>query len=196
MPPHFRPLAAAALVACGVLAPLGARAQEAAAAPGLPAGVRVIRDVMDEVKLPDGSSAVWHIVTTYDPASGETVRTITDASGAVVERTVRVGTLMAPSAAEVAAGEALVRADTDVARLIAAARQPVVQGGFILLREEGHPCGPGSRCLQYDVVDVNESAREVQRIRYVVVDLRTNRVISNDFDPVTEGNLANPLHRQ
>jgi hypothetical protein len=195
MPLLFRPLAAAALVVCGVLAPLGAHAQEAAA-PGLPAGVRVIRDVMDEVKLPDGSDAVWHIVTTYDPASGETVRTITDASGALVERTVRIGTLMAPSAAEVAAAEALVRADTDVARLIAAADQPVVQGGFILLREEGHPCGPGSRCLQFDVVDVNEAAREVQRIRYVVVDLRTNRVISNDFDPVTEGNLANPLHRQ
>ncbi|HLA63307.1 MAG TPA: hypothetical protein VK610_02690 [Rhodothermales bacterium] len=193
--PVLRPLAIAALLVSGALAPLCAQAQDAAA-PGLPVGVRVIRDIYDQVKLPDGSEAVWHIVTTYDPGSGESVRTVTDASGAVIERTVRVGTLMAPNAEEVAAAEALLRADPELSGLIAAADEPVVQGGFILLREEGHPCGPGSRCLQYEVVDVDAATRQVELIRYVVVDLRTGRVVSNDFDIANEGNLANPLHRQ
>ena len=179
---------AAVLAAAGLTAP-GAAAQNAAT-------VRVLQDLIDEVKLADGSTARWRIVTTYDPASGETVRTVTDEAGRLVERTTRVGTLAAPTPVEVAEAEALVRADAEVAALIAGAEQPVVQGGFVLLREEGHVCGPGSRCLQFDVVNVDEAARRVERLRYVVVDLRAGRIVSNDFDPAAEGNSVNPLHQQ
>jgi hypothetical protein len=183
--PRAPGLAALALAVLGVAAP-AARAQNAATE------AYVIRDYVDDVKLADGSTARWHVVLAYDPVSGETVRTVTDEAGRLVERTANVGTLVAPSAEEVAAAEALVRADAEVAALIAAAPQPVVQGGFVLLREAGHPCGPGSRCLQFDVVNVDEAARRVERLRYVVVDLRAGRVVSNDFDPVTQGNVRRP----
>jgi hypothetical protein len=183
-PPRFTlALLALALATIG-LAP-GAFAQNAANA-------TILRDYVDEVKLDDGSTAQWRVVVAYDPASGETIRTVTDESGRVIERTTAIGTLARPSEDEVARGEALVRADPEVAELIAAARNPVVQGGFILVREAGHPCAPGSRCLQYDVADVDEAARRVERLRYVVVDLRTDRVVSNDFDPATQGNVRRP----
>ena len=185
MPPRFTlALIALALATIGPAAP-GALAQNAS-------NVSVLRDYVDEVKLDDGSTAQWRIVVVYDPASGETIRTVTDEAGRTIERTSTVGTLQRPSADEVARGEALVRADPEVAALIAAARHPVVQGGFILVREEGHPCAPGSRCLQFDVADVDEAARRVERLRYVVVDLRTDRVVSNDFDPATQGNVRRP----
>jgi hypothetical protein len=185
MPPRFTlALIALAFVAFGPATP-GAYAQNAA-------NVNVLRDYVDEVKLADGTSAQWRIVVTYDPASGETVRTVTDEAGRVIERDATRNTLARPSAEEIARGEALVRADPEVAALIAGAQQAVVQGGFILLREEGHPCAPGSRCLQFDVAEVFESERRVERLRYVVVDLRTDRVVSNDFNPATEGNVRRP----
>jgi hypothetical protein len=185
MPPRFTlALIALAFVAFGPATP-GARAQNAA-------NVHVLRDYVDEVKLADGTTAQWRIVYTYDPASGETVRTVADESGRVIERSATTQSLVRPSEEEIARGEALVRADPEVAALIAAAQQPVVQGGFILLREEGDPCGPRSRCLQFDVADVHEAERRVERLRYVIVDLRTDRVVSNDFDPATQGNVRRP----
>lgn len=183
-PPRFTlALIALALATIGPAAP-GALAQNAA-------NVHIVRDYIDEVKLDDGSTAQWRVVIAYDPASGETVRTVTDEAGRTIERTATVGSLARPSADEVARGEALVRADPEVAALIASARNPVVQGGFILLRDDG-PCSPGSRCLQFDVANVDEAARRVERLRYVVVDLRTDRVVSNDFDPATQGNVRRP----
>jgi hypothetical protein len=182
MPSRFT-ISALAL-ALGIIAAPGAFAQNAA-------NVHVLRDYVDEVKLPDGTAAQWRFVVTYDPVSGETVRTVTDESGREVERTATTQTLARPSEEEMDRAEALVRADPEVAALIAAARQPVVHGGFVLLREDG-PCGPGSRCLQFDVADVHEAERRVERLRYVVVDLRNDSIVSNDFDPATDGNVSRP----
>ncbi len=179
-------------LALALAAAPAALAQELAPAPGLPAGVRVLHEVTDEVKLDDGTSAMWHFRTTYDPATGITEQVVTDESGRVVRRDGGLGGLPRPSEQEIAAAEALIRADPELAALIAAAPSPEVSGGFILMREEGHPCGPGSRCLQFDVMNVDEAARRVERLRYVVVDLREGRLLSRDFDPAAEGNSANP----
>jgi hypothetical protein len=183
MPPRLTLALIALVIAIGSAAP-AALAQNAA-------NVTVVRDYIDEVKLDDGTTAQWRVVIVYDPASGETIRTVTDETGRTIERTASIGTLLRPSEEEVARGEAMVRADPEVAALIASAQNPVVQGGFILVREDG-PCAPGSRCLQYDVAEVLEAERRVERLRYVVVDLRTDRVVSNDFDPATQGNVRRP----
>jgi hypothetical protein len=42
------------------------------------------------------------------------------------------------------------------------------------------------------VADVHEAERRVERLRYVIVDLRTDRVVSNDYDPATQGNVRRP----
>lgn len=180
------------LAALGLLALApGARAQNAV---GFPAGPRVLHEITDDVKLDDGSSARWHFVTVYDPASGETTQTVTDATtGALIRRESGLGGMAVPGRGEVEMATAIIQRDPELASIIAAAPNALVTGGFTLRREEGHPCGPGGRCLQFDIVNVNESARQVERLRYVIVDLRNGTVFDRDFDPATEGNLSNPL---
>ena len=102
--------------------------------------------------------------------------------------------MVAPTEAEDAAAHALVAAHPVLARLVRAAAYPVeVRGGFPLVREAG-ACGPGSRCLSYDMIE--QTPGGPRRLRYVIVDLRDPRVVSADADPVADGNLAHPAARR
>jgi hypothetical protein len=96
--------------------------------------------------------------------------------------------LIAPSPDELARARAIILADPELRALHDGASNPTLEGGFVLLREAGHACGPGSRCLQFDLYDVDYAARRVTRLRYVVVDLRSGALISRDFDPSANGN--------
>ena len=171
----FAAVLAAVLLACSAGA---VQAQDA---------LRVLYSATDEVKLPDGSTARWQFSTTYDPSSGEYVRTVTDHHGQTVERTVTTTGLFGPTADEVSRAERLIHTDPEMAALIAAGDNAQVSGGFILNREPGHACGPTSRCLQFDVFSVPTGQRP-ERIRYVIVDARTWQIVDRDFDPRTEGN--------
>lgn len=159
---------------------------------------RILHDAQTEVKGPDGAPAVYRFTTVYDPVAGQYIDTVTDvATNEVLRRVVRESDLVAPTKEEDAFSRALIAEDPEIAALIAEAVYPVkVTGGFVLSREEGHPCGPGSRCLQYDVLETMPDRRTARRIRYVVVDLRTGTFVSRDFDPSQEGNLANPAFRE
>ena len=180
---------ALALSLCGVVS-----AQEAVRLS--PTAARVLSDITDTVKDDDGSAVTLRTVLTYDPAAGEYVQTVTEAGGRVRSRDVRPVYPLGPTADEDAAAKALVALDPEVALLIARSSFPVqIVGGFALNREAGHACGPGSRCLQYDVLELVPGEPSARRMRYVVVDLRDVRVLSNDFDPALEGNLANPAAR-
>ncbi|HLT48509.1 MAG TPA: hypothetical protein VK002_14845 [Rubricoccaceae bacterium] len=174
----------------GGLLALALVAALAASAPAVDAqdAQRVVRSWVDDVKLDDGTTARWTVTLTYDAATGQYARTVTDASGALVERTVLPPSLMAPNAEELERAKAIILADPELRALYDQASEPTISGGFVLLREEGHPCGPGSRCLQFDVYDVDHAARRVDRIRYVVVDLRTGTLVSRNFDPSANGN--------
>jgi hypothetical protein len=183
--PSFPRLAAAALAA-GALATLAApdaRSQDGTA------GVRVIRSWADDVKTSGDQTERWTFTITFDPATGETARTVTNEAGAVVEREVTLNAHVPPSDAEVEEATAIIRREPELAALLATPGA-VVHGGFNLVREPGHPCGPGSRCLQFELYRTDAAAGE--RLRYVVVDMRTARLVSLDFDPATEGNLAAP----
>jgi hypothetical protein len=149
---------------------------------------RVIRSWVDDVKLDDGTTARWTVTLSYDAATGQYTRVVTDASGVVVEREVSDVSIAAPNDDEIARARALILADPELRALHDQAPNPTISGGFVLLREEGHPCGPGSRCLQFDIYNTDHQARRVDRIRYVVVDLRTNTIVSRNFDPSRNGN--------
>ncbi|MDX1421442.1 MAG: hypothetical protein R3181_15865 [Rubricoccaceae bacterium] len=174
-----RGLLALALVAAAAVAVPAADAQDAE---------RTIRSWVDDVKLDDGTTARWTITHSYDAASGLYFRTVTDASGALVERTEMGPSLISPNEEEIERARALILGDAELGALYEQAQAPTLSGGFVLLREEGHPCGPGSRCLQFDMFDVDHQARDVERIRYVVVDLRTDTIVSRDFDPSANAN--------
>src|SRR5690606_1023764 len=137
----------------------------------------------DEVKLDDGSTEVRIVTDTFNPQTGAYTRTVTTEEGKVVERSVRDGAFVRPSEEEIRLARQAILNHPEIAPLVASAANPVLSGGFVLSREDGHPCGPGSRCLQFDLYDVNDAAREVNRIRFVIVDARDFSVVDADFDP-------------
>ena len=190
-----------ATLAAVLLAAPPALAQGARLSPTAP---RVLFAVTDSVKLDDGSRARVRTTVTYDPVAGEYV-TLTETApaggphaggaGRVLSRRVAASTVAGPTAAEEAEAQALLAAHPALARVVGGAAHPVtVRGGFPLVREGG-ACGPGSRCLSYDVIEHPPGA-PVRRLRYVVVDLGALRMVSADADPVADSNLATPAARR
>lgn len=188
MPTLLRP----AVFALALLLPGAAFAQSPAALAS--SAPRVLADGTDRVKGDDGGRLHVRSTVEYHPASGEYVLTVTDLdTGEVLKREVSLTNSVQPTEAEEAAAQQIIRTDPVLAPLIAAAdHEVVVSGGFPLVREAGHPCGPRSRCAMYDVMERIPGQAVAERIRFVVVDLRTMTLFSDDFDPVTEGNFANP----
>ena len=151
---------------------------------------RVLFSVSDLVKGEDGAYARLQTVVTYDPVAGEYVHETRDGAGRTLSRDVRPAGVIAPTPAEAAAARRLIATTPEIARLAAAADgEVVIDGGFPLVREPGHPCGPGSRCATYDVFSVAPDGAR-RRLRYVVVDLRAVRVLDADADSDLDGNLA------
>ena len=187
MPASRLLLAALALIAA---APCAA-AQDARLSASAP---RVLFAVSDSVKV---GGARQRVVTTltYNPAAGTYVHTMEGADGRVLSRSVQRISVAAPTETERAVAESLVAGHPEIAPLVVRAEGTVlVEGGFPLVREAGHPCGPGGRCVTYDVIDVTPDAR--RRLRYVVVDLRAVRVLDADADAALDSNLANPAARR
>ncbi len=186
-----------ARLAAGALALLTAplAAQPSAVARLAPEAPRVLFASLDSVKTDDGRHALVRTVLRYDPAAGTYTHRIEDAEGQTLAERVTTTTLAAPTVAEEAAAQALIAAHPDLRRRVGSAEYPVeVRGGFPLVREAGAACGPGSRCLSYDVIE--QTPGGPRRLRYVVVDLRDPRVVSADADPVADGNLAHPEARR
>lgn len=179
----YRTLFSTAVLALALVVPLSSTAQNAT-------GERVLRSWTSEVKLDDGSRARWTFTATYNADTGEYARTITDESGALVERTIQTTSLARPTDEEIEMARAIIFADPELSELYDRADNPQLSGGFILQREEGHPCGPGSRCLQFDMFNVDAETQRASRIRYAVVNVRYGTLVSNDFNPSTDGNAT------
>lgn len=162
-----------------------------------PTATRVLADGPSTVKGDNGQSVALRSTLTYDPTTGVYTRTTTDAaSGTVVATETLEAPMIRPSADEEAAAQELITTDPELSALIAASPYRVtVSGGFPLVREAGHPCAAPARCLQYDVLQAVPGQRAAERLRFVIVDLRTQSLVSRDFDAATEGNLANPAIR-
>ena len=192
MPPILR--SALAISAAVLLACAPAAAQQAVTLSR--SAPRILSDITDTVKDDDGSHVTLRTIVAYDPASGDYSRTVTEAGGAVRERVVSRDAMIPPTAEEDASAKTLIGLDPEVSALIARSPYPVeITGGFPLVREAGHACGPGSRCVQYDVLELVPGETFARRLRFVVVDLQSVRVAFDDFDPAAEGNLSNPAAR-
>ena len=83
-----------------------------------------------------------------------------------------------PSREEIAEAVALVRADPELGR-IASRRSAVFEGGFALEEGRGERCGPGSRCLQIQLI----SPDRVGLVRWVVVDLVKREIVYPAYTP-------------
>ena len=174
--PMLRPLPLLLLVL--LVLPEATRAQAAAPTAGAPAfeGLHLIRSWTDDVKLDGGAEEARRIELLFDYATGRTLERVYGPAGALLSERALDKPVPA-SLAEKAAAEALVLADAEVAALRAQGAE--VDGGFLYAPETG-PCGPGGRCLQFDVM----SADRKTSVRYAIVNLRAGAVDVLDGVPV------------
>jgi len=87
-----------------------------------------------------------------------------------------------PAPEEIAEAMEIVRADKEVARVIAATNA-VLDGGFQVFEPAGQPCGPGSRCLKIQLLTQDR----VGFIRNVIVDLTRQAIVYRTYLPAEEG---------
>ncbi|MEM8598563.1 MAG: hypothetical protein AAGF99_01470 [Bacteroidota bacterium] len=143
---------------------------------------RVLRAWSEPVKLDDGARAIYSHEVIFDYETGETRQVVRDEAGSVVAdfpvQQIR------PTPEEFDEAVAILMAQP-VFQSLRTTRPFEADGGFILVQEEGQACGPGSRCLQIDLLDATDRR---QRVRYVVVDLVSRTVAYSNFDPAREGN--------
>ena len=76
-----------------------------------------------------------------------------------------------PSAEEIAEAQELILRDRELARIVER-RSAGFNGGFLLEEARGMPCGPGSRCIQMQLLTPDH----LGLIRWTVVDLVRQRV--------------------
>lgn len=170
-PPMPRPLRFLTLCAAVLaLAPTGL-AQRATD------GSRVVSSWQEDVKLADGSDVVYRYEITYDYTTGRTVRTAFDTAGAIVERR-EIDYAPTPSEEEIAWATDLIRADAELGAL-AAERNALIEGGFVLHGDQLAACAAPARCLQFDLM----SPDRLESIRFVVVDLRTETIVERNLFP-------------
>jgi len=76
-----------------------------------------------------------------------------------------------PSAEEIDEAKQLIQADAELARIVER-RSAAFNGGFLLEEARGMPCGPGSRCLQIQLL----TSDHLGLLRWTVVDLVQRRI--------------------
>ena len=143
---------------------------------------RIVHQYSDDVKTAAGTET-RQVDVVVDGETGASFQIVRDASGAVLSRTAIQPA--APNADEMDEARAVIAADADLASVMRS--RPVhIDGGYILVEAEGMACGPGSRCLQLDMLNA-QNRRE--RVRFVVVDLVSRSVVYPDFNPDTHGRM-------
>ncbi|MEO0742958.1 MAG: hypothetical protein AAF089_15345 [Bacteroidota bacterium] len=143
---------------------------------------RVLRSWSEPVKLANGERGTYHHEVIFDYETGVTRQVVRDEAGALVAdfpiQQIR------PTPEEFDEAVAILMAEPDF-QAIRSARPFEADGGFILVQDDGQACGPGSRCLQIDLLDATD---RTQRVRYVVVDLVSQTVAYPNFNPARDGN--------
>lgn len=138
--------------------------------------VRVLKSWNEPVKI-GGVERMYRVDVIFDYGVGEARQRVYDAGGALVEEQV-LRQQPHPTAEEREEAHALIRADAELARLIR--QQGVVfDGGFILHEASGLPCGPGTRCLQIEML----SADRQRSVRFVAVDLVSGQIKHRNLHP-------------
>lgn len=145
-----------------------------------PRRTRVIRSWPDEVMV-DGRSTPGRVEVVFDYGAGRASEIRYDAAGRQVATLVLAeGSQPAPSAEEIQEAEDAVRQDPELSRILRRTRGRLL-GGFLLQRKDG-PCGPGSRCLQIQMV----TADRMGTVRWSVYDLVGQTFAYRDYTPASE----------
>ncbi|CAN5580466.1 hypothetical protein BH23BAC4_BH23BAC4_06540 [soil metagenome] len=162
-----------------------------AGAQQLPSNLSEIRSWIDHVKVEGDRTERRTVVVAIDYATGQTEQLFYDAEGTLLHQ--EITGYAAPNARERERAIRMIKQDAELGPL-ATQLGVIVEGGFPLLRRAGEACGPGSRCLQFDMYR-SMGSRSATRIRYVVVDLAAGIIVNRDLEPSESGNIQLPLDR-
>jgi len=136
---------------------------------------RVLKSWSEPVKV-DGQELVYRVEIVFDYDAGEARQYVYDAAGTLIEQEA-VTKLPRPTAEELAEAHTLVLADDELGALFRE-NKAVLDGGFVLREDEG-PCGPGTRCLQIEIL----APERTRSLRFVAVDLVSRQIVHRNLYP-------------
>lgn len=139
--------------------------------------VRVLSAWDDPVKLADGTETVYRYEVSHNYDTGVSTRRAFDASGILVE-TVEMTTPPGPTPEEIDEAKAIIAAD-DVLGAAISRTSAEVDGGFLLYADQHPACVAPARCLQFDLIPPSK----LESVRFVVVDLASQRIVERDLFP-------------
>jgi hypothetical protein len=180
-----------AVTAAGLgVAPGSAYAREKEAATQSEGGrQRVLRAWWDTVKV-DGEDVSRRSEVIFDYSAGAAFQRTYDTDGKLLSSQ-RISQPR-PSAEEIAEAVAIIEADARLGRIVQRLK-PVYEGGFVLEEDKGFACGPGTRCLQMQLLT---GADRMGLLRWVVVDLTRQAVAYPNFGAVERARLTAPFQRK
>ncbi len=169
--------AACALAVAGMLVAAPARPENAVTRTSRP--VRLLRTWDETIKAPNGRDYVRRVELVFDYGRGIAQERYFYGAGRRIDGTRDIKQSQpSPSPEEIAEARDLVRQDPELGR-IAARRNAVFEGGFILEEGRGRRCGPGSRCLQIQLLSPDRAGL----VRWTVVDLVKREIAYPVFVP-------------
>jgi hypothetical protein len=172
----------ALLVTCGLAGSAVAAETKAKEAAG--GRTRVLRSWPEDVTTAAGKVVSGRIDIVYDYDRGVATWLTLDDQGAVVgSKEMAPGHgVPRPTPEEIAEAKDVVRSDVKLERILRATKA-TMEGGFLLDEAPGKACGPGSRCIQIQMV----SADGYGLVRWVVVDLNKRQMAYSLYSPAAAG---------
>jgi len=140
--------------------------------------VRVLRSWEETVKAAGRGEYTRRVEVVFDYEKGVARQNYYSTDGLLYDSREIKQNMPAPSAEEIAEAQDLILRDAELSRIVAR-RAAVFEGGFILEEGRGFPCGPGSRCLQVQLLTPDHSGL----IRWTVVDLVKRQIAYPVFVP-------------
>jgi hypothetical protein len=172
-------------LALAVLAGLAAPglAGEKTAQSGSEGRQRVLRSWESTDKV-NGADVYRRMEVVFNYDSGVAQQRAYDAEGRLLSS--RTVAQPRPTREEMAEAVAIIEKDPKLGRIVQRAK-PVYEGGFLLQEAKGYACGPGTRCLQ---VQLLTGADRLGLLRWVVVDLTRQAVAYANFGAVERERLT------
>ncbi len=172
-----RDFAAGALAVAGILLAASALAEGPVTRTSRP--VRLLRNWEETVKAPNGREYKRRVELVFDYAGGFARERYyyNDDVRSYGWRDIKQSQ-PSPSPEEIEEAQDLVRRDPELGRIVTR-KNAVLEGGFILEEGRGRRCGPGSRCLQIQLLSPDRAGL----VRWTVVDLARSEIAYAVFVP-------------
>ena len=165
-----RVFASLALAAAGTLVGFSANAETSVTKTSRP--VRLLRTWDETIKASGGREYVRRVELVFDYRTGFARENYYTPDGRLYGSRELKQNPPRPSEDEIAEARDIVRRDAELAPIIER-RGAEFNGGFLLEEGRGMPCGPGSRCVQIQLLTPDH----LGLLRWTVVDLVPRRIV-------------------